>query len=137
MAKATTVTKTKTATKEANTKTKKADAGETRAFAYNTFVSTHLPKWNEENPGRKTEGMAAVRRCRYVGQAPENPNRGKPVVKRAPKEKKAKEPKADTKKTPKSKSKAKPKKKDESEEEEEEAEDEDEEKENEIQSSDD
>jgi hypothetical protein len=69
--------------------------------------------------------------------APENPNRGKPVVKHAPKEKKAKEPKADTKKTPKSKSKAKPKKKDESEEEEEEAEDEDEEKENEIQSSDD
>ncbi|KAJ7661338.1 hypothetical protein DFH06DRAFT_373060 [Mycena polygramma] len=135
MAKTATTTKTKTATKDANTKTKakKADDGGEKTkrapSAYNIYVSENLKKWNEANPDKKKQGMAAV--AAMWKDAPENPNRGKTVEKRAPKAKKEKEPKADAKKP--SKSKAKPKKKDD-EDEEDDAEDE---KENEIQSSDD
>ncbi|KAJ7111739.1 hypothetical protein C8R44DRAFT_742121 [Mycena epipterygia] len=147
MAKTATVTKTKTATKEANTKTKdtkskaKTNADGTEKpkrapSAYNTFVSINLKKWHEENPDiPRTQGMSAV--AALWADAPENPKRGQPVTKRAPKVKAAKD---DTKKkaAPKSKSKVKPKKKAESEEEEEEEDAEDEkENENEIQSSDD
>ncbi|KAJ7835731.1 hypothetical protein B0H14DRAFT_2795378 [Mycena olivaceomarginata] len=131
-------TKTKTATKTANTKTKKPDADvekpKREPTAYNIFIATNLPKWNAANPDRKKDGMAAM--GKLWAEADENPNKGKPVVKRT---KKAKEPKDDTKKATKSKSttKGKPKKKVEEKEEVEEEDDDDEEKENEIQSSDD
>ncbi|KAJ7231159.1 hypothetical protein B0H12DRAFT_217902 [Mycena haematopus] len=138
MAKTATVTKTKTATKAATTKTKAKktdDNGEKKKrepSAYNIFVRTNLPKWNEAHPDRKKEGMGEV--AKLWANAEENPNRGKPVTKKgAPKAAKEAKPKAAAAKS-KSKSKAK---KDADEEEEEAAEEEDdEEKENEIRSSD-
>ncbi|KAJ6624374.1 hypothetical protein B0H10DRAFT_2006963 [Mycena sp. CBHHK59/15] len=142
MAKTATVTKTKTATKDANTKTraKKSDDGAEKKkrepSAYNVFVSKNLKKWNEEHPNDKKGGMAAV--AALWADAPENPKRGQPVTKRAPPKAK-KEKDDDAKKAPKSKPKAKAsaKAKKESESEQEEDDDDEEEKENEIATSDD
>ncbi|KAJ7667182.1 hypothetical protein B0H17DRAFT_950611 [Mycena rosella] len=117
--------------------------------AYNIYVKEHLPKWIAAHPDRpRTDGMGAV--AALWADAPENPKRGQPVVKRAPKAKKEKEPKEPKEKkaaakpkpkaAPKSKAASKSKsKKEESEDEDEAEEDEDDEKENEneLQSSDD
>ncbi|KAJ7455123.1 hypothetical protein FB451DRAFT_646712 [Mycena latifolia] len=140
MAKTKTVTKTKTATKEANTKTKpvkerkaktNADGTEKQKrapTAYNIFVGEHIKKWKADHPEEPhRNGMAAV--AVMWATAEENPNRGKPVVKKTPKAPKgAKEPK---KAAAKSKSKKDP------EPEEEEDDDDEDEKENELQTSDD
>lgn len=91
MAKTATETRTKAATKAANTKTKapKADVEDKpkRApSAYQTFCKEKMKTWNEENPGRAKEAMAAI--AAMWRDAPENPNRGQ-----EPKQRKAKEPK--------------------------------------------
>ncbi|KAJ7279958.1 hypothetical protein C8J57DRAFT_1464417 [Mycena rebaudengoi] len=133
MARVASETKTKTATKTANTKTKaKTNADGTEKTkraptAYNLFVSKEIKLWREDNPDKPyKEGMSAV--ALLWADSPENPNRGKPVVKRAPKT-----PKEPKEKAMKSKPKAKSKKAVDVEEEE----DDEEEKENEIVTSDD
>ncbi|CAK5277937.1 unnamed protein product [Mycena citricolor] len=125
MAKTETETKTKTATRSANARTKKAPADgvekkKREPSAYNLFVSANMKQWINDNPGRpRPEAMKAV--AAMWADAPENPKRGQPVVKRAPKEKAPKKAK-ETKAKPKPK-----KKKADSEEEEDVEEDEDEE----------
>ncbi|KAJ7883221.1 hypothetical protein B0H14DRAFT_3433087 [Mycena olivaceomarginata] len=85
--------------------------------AYNIFISKELKIWKEANPeAKQSEGMKAV--AVLWADSPENPKRGQPVTKRAPK---AKEPKAEKKAA----------------EDDEEEEDEEEEKENELATSDD
>ncbi|KAJ7082406.1 hypothetical protein B0H15DRAFT_952495 [Mycena belliarum] len=132
MAKTATVTKTKTATKDAKTKatkTKTNTDGTEKAkrppSAYNNYVKEHMPKWRAENPDAPyRDGMGAV--AALWANAPENPKRGQPVAKRAPKA--AKEPKE---KAAKPKAKASKKKEPEPEEDDDDDEEEDEdEKEN-------
>ncbi|KAF7341693.1 hypothetical protein MSAN_02067700 [Mycena sanguinolenta] len=117
MAKTATVTKSKTATKDANTKTKKAedkaDKPKRPPSAYNIFIKENLPKWNEAHPDRKKEGMAEM--AKLWANAEENPNRGK-AKKDSKAKKDAKEPKAASK-SKSTASKSKSKKKDEEEEE--------------------
>ncbi|KAF7328392.1 HMG box domain-containing protein [Mycena venus] len=113
MAKSTTVTKTKTATKTANTKTKKTEKTdgekkEKRApTLYQAFVAANLPKWNAANPDRKKEGMAEV--ARMWRESDENPNKGQAPKEKKPKEPKTKEPKAKKATATKSKPKSTPK----------------------------
>ncbi|OJA10100.1 hypothetical protein AZE42_07533 [Rhizopogon vesiculosus] len=89
MAKTETESKTKAATKRANTKTSKADKEDKpkRApSAYNLFVQAHMKEWKESHPGAPIkEAMSEI--AVMWRDAPENPNRGK-----EPKARKTKEP---------------------------------------------
>ncbi|KAG5651403.1 hypothetical protein H0H81_008761 [Sphagnurus paluster] len=94
MAKTATVTKTKTATKEANDKktrkpkADKADKPKREPTAYQLFCKANMKKWNDANPGRAKEAMGEM--ARQWKDAPENPNRGAEPRARKPKEPKAK-----------------------------------------------
>ncbi|KAL5519681.1 hypothetical protein ACEPAH_1364 [Sanghuangporus vaninii] len=106
MAKTATQTTTKTATRKANTKSKKADVepkAKRAPSAYNNFMSENLKSWKEKNPDKPTkEGMAAV--AALWRESPLNPKRGQ-----APAEPKAKKVKADKENSKKPRSKkAKP-----------------------------
>jgi len=94
MPKAATETKTKAATKSANTKPKEGKTKTKRApSAYNLFMAEHLKKWREENPGQPHKsGMSAV--AALWKDAPENPNRGKEPGEKKKAEKENKKAKA-------------------------------------------
>ncbi|KAJ8595142.1 hypothetical protein M405DRAFT_929712 [Rhizopogon salebrosus TDB-379] len=89
MAKSETESKTKAATKRANTKTSKAvkeDKPKRAPSAYNLFVQAHMKEWKDSHPGAPIkEAMAEI--AAMWRDAPENPNRGK-----EPKARKTKEP---------------------------------------------
>ncbi|KAF7300174.1 hypothetical protein MKEN_01341000 [Mycena kentingensis (nom. inval.)] len=143
MAKETSAKVTKTATKDASTKTKKdaktdkdGNPKEKRPpSAYNLFVKENMPIWKAANEGKSHKdamaGIAAMWR-----DSPENPNRGKEPKPKAPKAAKNDDDKASKSSKVKpaaSSKKAPPPPKEESEEEED---DDDDEKENQLVSSD-
>ncbi|KAH0832846.1 hypothetical protein J3R83DRAFT_11773 [Lanmaoa asiatica] len=103
MAKSTTVTSTKTATKRANAKPSKQDKEDKPKRApsvYNLFVQVKMKEWKENNPGVPIkEAMSEI--GALWRDAPENPNRGKEPRSKKPKANADKPaPKATKKKPP-------------------------------------
>ncbi|EIW84438.1 hypothetical protein CONPUDRAFT_163573 [Coniophora puteana RWD-64-598 SS2] len=87
MAATATVTRTKTATKAANQRTKKADKADKPKrppSAYNLYVRAHMKPWLEQHQG-STNKDAMVAIGAMWRDAPENPNRGKAPAARKPK----------------------------------------------------
>ncbi|KAG8213491.1 hypothetical protein J3R82DRAFT_12030 [Butyriboletus roseoflavus] len=102
MAKTTTVTSTKTATKRANAKTVKQDKEnkpKRAPSAYNLFVQAKMKEWKENNPGVPIK-EAMVEIGALWRDAPENPNRGKEPKSRKPKANKSAPKAKTTKKAP-------------------------------------